>query len=420
MRVLLVNTSESAGGAAIAAQRLLRALRQNGVEASLLCRDTATKPGEGVARLQSSALNKVKFALERGEIFLANGLTRKGLFSVDTARYGADITRTEEFREADVVHLHWVNQAMLSLSGIERILRSGKRVVWTMHDMWPFTGVCHQAGDCDAWKRGCGDCPQLRRPGKNDFSARVFARKREAYKAGGRIAFVGCSQWLAALAAEAPLCAGHTVESIPNPIDTAFYTPVESKAEARRVLGLPQDKRILLFVAFKATDPNKGISYLAAATDFLRKKEPEAAARLSVAIAGKEADEAAKSFSVPAYPLGYVTETERMRLVYQAADVLVMPTLMDNLPNTIVEAMACGVPCVGFEVGGLPQMIDPGVNGYLAKYKDSEDLARGIALTLGSASYASLCRNARAKAVQSYSEKAVAARYIKLYGEKED
>ncbi len=419
MRVLLVNTSESAGGAAIAARRLLNALRQSGVEASLLCRDTAAESGEGVSRLRPSVLNKVKFALERGEIFLANGLTRKGLFAVDTARFGTDITSTEEFREADVVHLHWVNQAMLSLGGIERILRSGKRVVWTMHDMWPFTGVCHQAGGCDAWKRGCGDCPQLRHPGKNDLSARVFARKREVYRAGGQIAFVGCSQWLAALAAESPLCAGHTVVSIPNPIDTAFYTPVESKAEARRVLGLPQDKRILLFVAFKATDPNKGISYLSAATDFLLKTQSEGAGSLAVAIAGKEADEAAKSFSVPAYPLGYVAETERMRLVYQAADALVMPTLMDNLPNTIVEAMACGVPCVGFDVGGLPQMIDTGVNGYLAKYKDTEDLARGIALTLGSSSYASLCRNARAKAVQSYSEKAVAARYLKLYGEKD-
>ncbi len=415
MRVLLVNTSDHLGGAAIAARRLQGALRQTGVETALLCRDAAACHNSGgVERLRPSLWRKVKFAIERGEIFAANGFTREGLFAVDTGRYGTDITRTELFKKADVVHLHWVNQAMLSLSDIGKILRSGKRVVWTMHDMWPFTGVCHQAGSCGAWQHGCGCCPQLRRPGKNDLSARTFARKREVYHRG-KITFVGCSQWLAGLAASSPLCEGHSVVSVPNPIDTEFYAPAESKARARQRLGLPLDKRVLLFAAFKATDPNKGIDYLSRAVALLGKDAPQLAAQTVVAVAGKESAEAVKNFPMPAYPLGYIEDPETMRAAYHAADALVMPTLSDNLPNTIVEAMACGIPCVGFDVGGLPQMIDAGVNGYLAAYKDSADLAKGIALTLRSSSYASLCRNARAKAVQSYSERVVAERYLRIY-----
>lgn len=151
MKVLLVNTSDHAGGAAIAALRLLKALRQSGVEATLLCRDRSlSEVRTDVVNLKPSLWLKVKFVLERAEIYAANGFNRKGLFAVDTARYGTDITRLPEFAEADVVHLHWVNQAMLSMKDIERVIQSGKRVVWTMHDMWPFTSICHHATDCES------------------------------------------------------------------------------------------------------------------------------------------------------------------------------------------------------------------------------------------------------------------------------
>ena len=417
MKVLHVNTSDHTGGAAIAALRLIKALRQNGVDAKLLCRDrTLPKERTEVVSLPPSPWLNVKFALERAEIFAANGFTRKGLFAVDTARYGNDITRLPEFEEADIIHLHWTNQAMLSLPHLEKILSKGKPVVWTMHDMWPFTGVCHHAEKCILWQTACHDCPQLYRPSANDFSSRVFKRKAAVY-AHPNLAFVACSNWLAALARKAPLLTGHRVESIPNPIDTQFYVPVADKAAIRRQLGIPEGKFVLFFTAFKVTNPKKGIDYLNESLTLLVQEHPEWREKLVLVLAGQQSEALADAFCIPTVALPFDNSEEQMRLRYQAADLLLMPTLMDNLPNTIMEAMACGVPVVGFNIGGLPQMIETGVNGYLADYCNSLDFAHGIARILSSASYPALCRNARSKAVQAYSEKSVAESIIKLYQE---
>lgn len=415
MKVLLVNTSDHTGGAAIAALRLLKALRQNGVDATLLCRDR-TLPAERteVVNLKPSLWLKVKFVMERAEIFAANGFTRKGLFAVDTAHYGTDITRLPEFEQADVIHLHWTNQGMLSLRQLERVLRSGKRIVWTMHDMWPFTGVCHHASECQRWKEECSHCPLLQRPSAHDLSSRVFHLKQKVYSQG-HITFVGCSQWLTGLAAQSPLLEGHQVVHIPNPIDTSFYAPAPDKGEVRQRMGLPLDKRILLFTAFKVTDPNKGLHYLAESIELMRNTHPEMHASLALAVAGQGAESVAADFSIPVHAFAYDTSEERQRNLYQAADLLVMPTLMDNLPNTVMESMACGTPCVGFHVGGLPQMIDTGINGYLAEERNSADFAQGIVRMLSSASYDSLSRNARSKTIQAYSEKSVADKFIQIY-----
>lgn len=415
MRILLLNTSDHTGGAAIAALRLLRALRKAGAEAGMLCRDRSTGTAEqGVETLGRHALRKIPFLLERGGIFAANGLSRRNLFAVDTARYGTDVTRTEAFRLADVVHLHWVNQGFISLGGLRRILRSGKPVVWTMHDMWPFTGVCHHADTCEGWLARCGNCPRLRFPADHDLSAATFARKERVY-ASGRMAFVGCSKWIAALARKAPLCQGHEVTDIPNPIDSGFYAPAPDPVALRREMGLPTDRKLLLFTAFKVTDPNKGVDFLRQALARLCAERPALGQQVGLLLAGQGAETLRDAFPVPVHPLGYLTDETQMRRAYQAADLMLMPTLMDNLPNTLIEAMACGTPCVGFRVGGVPEIIDHGANGYLARYRDSDDLARGIATTLFSPSYPALSRNARAKAVSAYSEQAVAARYLKLY-----
>lgn len=415
MKVLLVNTSDHTGGAAIAALRLLKALRQNGIDATLLCRDR-TLPADRteVVSLKPSVWLKVKFVMERAEIFAANGFSKKGLFAVDTAHYGTDITQLPEFKQADVIHLHWTNQAMLSMRQLKRILESGKRVVWTMHDMWPFTGICHHAADCIRWKTECTCCPQLQRPSAHDLSFRVFHSKQKVYPLG-QMTLVGCSQWLANLAKQSPLLKGQSITSIPNPIDTTFFAPPSSKEEIRNAMGLPTDRQLLFFTAFKVTDSNKGLDYLTESITLLCQEHPAMKDRLALVVAGQGAEKLVDAFAVPVYAFSYDTSEERQRSLYQATDLLVMPTLMDNLPNTIVESMACGTPCVGFNVGGLPQMIETGVNGYLAESRNSLDFAHGIMRTLSSASYAALSRNARSKAIQAYSEKAVAERYIQVY-----
>lgn len=393
MKILHVNTSANAGGAAIAAQRIIQAERKLGVEASLLTRnDTPDGPHAGDGQWN--------FLMERLGVWLNEGLRTRHLWAIDPATHGTDITSLPEFQAADAIHLHWVNQGMLSLRGLEKIRRSGKPIVWTMHDMWPFTGVCHHAEDCSAWQDGtaCSSCRLNSR-----LAHRTYLRKQAMFKdgMGESIRFVACSQWLADKAQHAPLLSQHTVTVIPNPIDTEFYAPAPDAAAARWALGLPQDRPLVLFVAYKATDPNKGLHYL---------QEAMHDVDADIVVVGKG--------KVPPHPrqhvLGLVDDAATMRTLYQACNVLAMPTLMDNLPNTIMEGMACGLPCVGFRVGGVPEMIDHNVNGYLADYRSSADMARGLQWVLAQTDDA-LRRAARQKALENYSEAAVAARYISLY-----
>ena len=241
MRVLIVNTAERTGGAAIAANRLLHALNNNGVEARMLVRDRKTDAPE-VVNIPQSWLLKAKFLWERGIIWLNNGLSKQNLFQVDIANAGTDITRLPEFQQADVIHLHWVNQGFLSLKNLERILASGKPVVVTMHDQWYFTGICHYSGGCDKYQSQCCHCPMLTRGGiGTDLARRVFDRKRAIYS-GKALAFVGCSRWIADLARKSPLTQGHLVTNVPNAIDTDVFTPMD-QATARERHGLPADKR---------------------------------------------------------------------------------------------------------------------------------------------------------------------------------
>lgn len=259
MRVLLVNTSERTGGAAVATNRLMDALNNNGVKCKMLVRDKLTDDIT-VATLPRSPLLKWNFLWERLRIFLSLRFRKQHLWEVDSAQCGSDITSLREFKEADVIHLSWINQGMLSMADIKKILRSGKPVVWTMHDLWPATGICHYARGCDKYKTGCGDCPLLPGGHQRDLSSKVWRRKLSAYQ-GQLIHFVACSKWLEREAKQSGLLAGQRVTSIPNPIDTHVYHP-KDKAQARKDCGLPQDKKLMLFVSQRVTDPRKGLDYL--------------------------------------------------------------------------------------------------------------------------------------------------------------
>ena len=181
MRVLIVNTSEKTGGAAVAANRLMEALNNNGVKAKMLVAKKETDRIT-VVPLPHGRLTRLHFLWERLTIFFRLHLQRRHLFEIDIANAGSDITGLPEFKEADVIHLNWINQGMLSLRSIRKILRSGKPVVWTMHDLWPATGICHYARTCSAFRTGCHNCQLLPLGGSaNDLSRRVWTRKKHLY-----------------------------------------------------------------------------------------------------------------------------------------------------------------------------------------------------------------------------------------------
>ncbi len=416
MRILIVNTSERVGGAAIAASRLMRALRKHGARATMLVRDRQSQQ-LSVQTVRQSWRLTLKFVWERLLILLGNGLRRKTLWAVDLGCTGTDVTRMAEFRKADVVHLHWVNQSFLSLRDIRRILESGKRVVVTMHDMWYFTAICHYAGECDRYARGgCRRCPLMGggAPLGQDLARRVFRQKREMY-ARASVTFVGCSQWIAGLARRSLLAQGQRVVSIPNAIDTEQFCP-QDKAAARRAFGLPAGRTLLLFGAQRITDERKGFHLLVEACVRIAAERPGLRAELGIVVVGGDADAARTALPLDVFPAGYVSNEDAMARLYNAVDAYVTPSLQDNLPNTVVEAMACGTPCVGFRVGGIPEMIDHRRNGYVADYRDAADLARGILWAADPGRRAELSAQARRKAVETYSEERVARRYMEVYG----
>ena len=412
MKVLIVNTSERTGGAAVAANRLKDALNNNGIEANMLVRDKLSDDTT-VFTIKNGWRTQWNKLWERWCIFWHLRFSKRNLFAIDIANAGTDITQLQAFKDADVVHLAWINQGMLSLKGIEKILKTGKPLVWTMHDIWAATAVCHITLDCRQFETQCKDCRLLPSGIRKSLAQRTWKRK-EAIEGRSHIIYITCSKWLQGEAKRSALIGQNTIECIPNPIDTSIFCKAD-KAEARRKLGLPTDKRLILFASQRVTNQNKGMGYLVDAFRKMVEQHPKTLANTAVVVLGGHAEDLCENFDLPMFPLGYVSDTQQIVDVYNAIDVFVLPSLSDNLPNTIMEAMACGVPCVGFKVGGIPEMIDHERNGYVVKMKDSADLAYGINWVLNVADYEKLSANAVEKVKQCYSQTRVATQYIEIY-----
>ena len=228
------------------------------------------------------------------------------------------------------------------------------------------------------------------------------------------IIFVTCSNWLKEKALSSALLAGQTVITIPNPINVALFQPHDKK-EARSKCMLPVAGKLILFGSVKVSDKRKGIDYLIESCKILNEKHPLLKEQLSVVVFGNQSEDLLHNLPFRIFPLNFINNDHDLVNLYNAVDLNVTPSLEENLPNTIMEAMACGVPCVGFNVGGIPEMIDHLHNGYVAQYKSSEDFANGIHWLLTNPDYKQISELACHKAVANYSEGNVAKKYIEIY-----
>lgn len=415
MKIVLVNTYEK-GGAGVACKRLLKALKPKG-EVKMLVREKQTEDADVIPLSRSrltAVWNKLLFLWERLVIGWSNGFSRKNLFTVSLGNAGIDISGLKAIQDADIIHLHWINQGMLALHDIGKLMRLGKPVVWTMHDMWEFTGICHYAGSCRKYEQECSRCPFLKNGGNKDWSYKVFHRKKRLFN--DKITFVACSDWLADCARKSSLLKGMKVISVPNPIDMSVFCP-QSKQEAKRKFVLPENKKVILFGAAKLSDPRKGYTYFSEAIEMLSHRYPELHDEIELVFLGDSDISLPISLPYQVQQIGYLEKRDDIVALYNAADVFVIPSLEDNLPNTVMEAMACGTPVVGFDTGGIPEMIDHRENGYVARYKDSDDLMNGIYWVLCQADTQELSENARQKVMDCFSEKIVADRFYQLYSD---
>ncbi|CAG4991415.1 D-inositol-3-phosphate glycosyltransferase [Dyadobacter sp. CECT 9275] len=407
--VLHLSTFHREGGAAVAASRLNRALQNNGIASQMLVHDSDITE-DNVTPLAHSKWQK-KLALGRfiGErlAFLPFEKDSSVRFAYSPAVVGNDISGHPLVRKADILHLHWINFGFLSLESLKKLLALGKPVVWTLHDMWTFTGGCHYSRGCNNYLTHCCNCPYLSRPGQYDVSFEHFEIKARIYE-HANLSLVSPSHWLQQLVQNAALTNQLSALSIPNCIDTDIFRP-KDKTGIRNRMNLPRDKKLILFAGANTLDIRKGFLYFREAMQLLQDESYE------ILIFGKSGSNAFDDLGTRVHYLGKISEVEYMVDAYNTADLIVVPSLEDNLPNTIMEAMACGTPAVGFETGGIGEMIDHKENGYLADFKSSVSLAEGIQWVLKNNEDKDLSLNAREKVLHNYSEKVVADRYTQLY-----
>lgn len=308
--------------------------------------------------------------------------------------------------EPDLLHFHWI-ASFLDIPADTSFLR-GKKIVWTLHDMNPFTGGCHYADGCDGFLQQCGRCPQLASNQDNDLSRRTWKRKNYAYR-NLDITVVTPSRWLAEEARKSSLLGRFPVHCIPNGVPQDIFKPYP-KATLRESVGIPPDGNALLFSADNLLNRRKGLAWLLEALHLLH-DSPEAQ-NLTLLLLGNGGEQI-HQLPWPVKNLGHLTNPTALAAAYGAADAVVLPSQEDNLPNVLTEALACGIPAVAFHVGGIPDILEHERTGWLAKPRDAADLAEGLrwALTPQPARN----RLCRARAMEKFSLKKCAAAYEALY-----
>ena len=409
MKVLIVNTSDIEGGASRAAYRLHRSLLDAGVESQKLVQnkksDDYTVIGLANSKTQKG-INFLRPAIDQLPVKFYKNKT-KTLFSPAWFGFGNVVDKINKINP-DIVHLHWVCEGMIKIEDLARIKAP---IVWSLHDMWAFTGGCHYNEECGGYEKECGKCKVLGSNKDKDLSTKVFKRKQKAFNLKKDITIVGLSGWLNECSKNSTLLKEKKHINLPNPIDTTLFKPLD-KEMSRELWVLPKDKKLILFGAMNATsDLRKGFKELSEALNLLDLKDVE------FVVFGSEKPQNAFDFKFRTHYLGKLYDDISLVTLYSAVDVMVVPSLQENLSNAIMESLACATPVVAFDIGGNSDMIEHRKNGYLAKPFDTTDLKDGIEWVLDNEDYEQLCKNAREKVLKAFDSKIVAQRYIELYKE---
>jgi glycosyltransferase involved in cell wall biosynthesis len=382
VKILHLATFDTHGGAAVAAIRLVDGLRRRGHDARLLVRDKATShpfvealSGAGGATPPQTdpAIVQTAWLLSQR----ARSSKSDAPFSIDLPTYAvADLPIV---RDSDVLHLHWV-AGFLSSYEIRRLQNLGKPIVWTLHDQFPFTGGCHYAHGCRGFVSRCERCPQLQ-PAARPLASLTLAQKRD-FIDPARLVLAAPSRWLADCARASALFGRARVEVVPYGIDVDARQQVSREA-ARAALDLAPDALVIFASSVNNAETRKGQAHLVEALRSIRTRRmlgsSGLASRLVLLTAGEGAPDG-RVEEIPCRSLGSLAADDpRVAMAYRAADVFVLPSLEDNLPNTLLEAMAAGLPVVAYRTGGIPDFLKDGVNGRLVRRGDAAALSRALA-----------------------------------------
>ncbi|MEG0253230.1 MAG: glycosyltransferase [Muribaculaceae bacterium] len=411
MNIVIINKSDIIGGAAVVSYRLTNALCDAGADAKMLVMEQSGDDHAVVSSFGNSKLGKYYFIKERLKIFFANGFSRKNLFKVSIANSGFDISKHPLVQNADIIVLNWINQGALSIRGIEKLVELDKPIVWTMHDMWECTGICHHAYDCNGYKTDCGACGYLKSKGHRDLSYYVLQQKVYLYR-NSNIKFVAVSNWLAERCRESSLLERGDIRVIHN----AF--PIE-KYDYRRIsngsLQLATDKTVIIMGAARLDDPIKGFEYMIDAMNYIAKHSPSFASKIHLVLFGnirnvKLLDE----IKIPYTYVGNVKSESEVAALYAQSDIVVSTSLYETLSGTLIEGEAAGCVPVTFGNGGQRDIITHLDTGYIAQYKSAKSIAEGIEW----ASQAHIDRERlHNEVLNKFSATKIAQQYIALFDE---
>lgn len=412
VKVLSVCTSDSHGGAGRAAYRIHLAVQEYGIESQMFVKHKGTKDGKVIPVSDFIPSNAYFRAFEWMRDKVRNRWqhhqwgkypTRSRYFMSDLR--SMDICGALNKIDYDILHLHWVNLRFLPLDRLPK----DKPIVWTLHDSWPFCGVCHLPMDCRGYQRECGSCPELGSERFNDLSHQVWAKKHSIYK-NLDLHIVAPSRWMAGCAHNSALFGNIDIRVIPNCLEMDTFCPGD-RMEACQRFNLDPAKRHILFGAVNAIeDKNKGFKYLVEA---LKRVGTGFDEEIDLVVFGSTHRIADEIGGIRVHSVGLLKHKSDIVSIYRAADLTVVPSMSENLSCTVMESMACGSPVVAFDVGGNGDLIDHQVNGYLAREKDSVDLANGIIWCLDNAH--GMAESARRKVMDNFTPSIVGNQYAKLY-----
>jgi glycosyltransferase involved in cell wall biosynthesis len=414
MRIVHISTADGGGGGERGAYRLHCGLRHLNQDSSMLVasRRTDDRHVTGIVRSRRVTDRLRRFALRhilhRSAARYAFSRPRDARYFVDDrSELGADLMR--QLPPCDIFNLHAI-YGFVDFRSFFRAVPRRTPLVWTLRDPIPFTGGCHYYGPCRRFNDRCGACPELGSRKESDLSRDIWRRKKTAYSRipEGRFHLVTPSRWLAGEARQSTLLGSFPVSVIPNGLDTEVFSP-RDRTMARAALDIPRDAKVVLFVAASIRDPRKGFTLLAEALAPLPSN-----AGIHLVSVGR--DGFSPNIRLPTLSLGYLENDRILSLAYSAADVLVTPSLDDNLPHTAMESLSCGTPVVGFEVGGVPDMVRNGVTGFVVPKGDTEALRQAILRVLDNPTLrGELAANCRRIALEEYGLMTLARRYLDLY-----
>lgn len=415
LKVVHLNTYDGNGGAGKACIRLNQALLNENIDSKVIVH---YKFGKNPA-IGTFNTNAVKKAYTAATIIFERMLAKRYLkpqkrtpFSFTW--FGRSVIDHPDVKNADVIHLHWINHSFLNPAHLAEIAKLNKPVVWTFHDSNAFTGGCHVRYTCDHYQRECGYCPLLKHPSEHDISNKIWHQKNEAYQKLN-FTIVAPSSWKLNSVLMSSLMKDKAIKHIANTLNTSIFD-IQDKKQARKSLGLPEDKFIFLsgFMPSRK-DLHKGTQYLMESLEMLKERRGVNADQIELVIFGNRTDDALPVFPFKTTFLGTIGNEEKLAQCYAAADAFLIPSLEDNLPYTVMESLACGTPVISFTTGGIPDMVKHGYNGYLADYMSSVSFADGMEWVLDHQLPQQLRANARQTVMENFSEQVIAQKHIKLY-----